>query len=157
GQTVAMQFGYDGAGVTVAVADSGLDTGDADNIHPDLFGRVAALFYYGSLGNASDEHGHGTHCAGIIAGNGATGEMDETGALYGLGVAPRANIVAQRVFDADGNFEAPPTYGDLTRDAVRAGAVIGSNSWGDDTQGRYDISAMEFDALVRDADELAVG
>jgi len=40
----------------------------------------------------------------------------------------------------------------LTTDAVRSGADIGSNSWGDDTQGRYDISAMEFDALVRDAD-----
>ncbi|MHC5112537.1 MAG: S8 family serine peptidase, partial [Planctomycetota bacterium] len=41
--------------------------------------------------------------------------------------------------------------------AVRAGAEIGSNSWGDDTQGRYDISAMEFDALVRDADALTAG
>ena len=45
----------------------------------------------------------------------------------------------------------------MTRDAVRAGADIGSNSWGDDTQGRYDISAAEFDALVRDADELMDG
>jgi hypothetical protein len=40
---------------------------------------------------------------------------------------------------------------------VRAGADIGSNSWGDDTQGRYDLSAAEFDALVRDADALAPG
>ena len=38
------------------------------------------------------------------------------------------------------------------RDAVRSGAYVGSNSWGDDTQGRYDLSAAEFDALVRDAD-----
>ncbi len=45
----------------------------------------------------------------------------------------------------------------LTRDAVRAGADVGSNSWGDDTQGRYDFSAMEFDELVRDADALTLG
>ena len=56
-----------------------------------------------------------------------------------------------------GNYEAPPSYETLTRHATRAGAVIGSNSWGDDTQGRYDVSAMEFDALVRDADALAGG
>jgi hypothetical protein len=30
--------------------------------------------------------------------------------------------------------------------------MIGSNSWGDDVQGRYDLSAATFDALVRDAD-----
>ena len=49
-------------------------------------------------------------------------------------------------------FEPPPSNEKLTRDATRAGAVIGSNSWGEDTQGSYDLSAMEFDALVRDAD-----
>src|SRR5205085_6386398 len=54
-------------------------------------------------------------------------------------------------------FAAPSSFEKLTRDAKRAGAEIGSNSWGDDTQGRYDTSAMEFDALVRDADALALG
>jgi subtilisin family serine protease len=157
GQTLAQEFGYDGHGVTVAVADTGLDTGEVDDMHPDLAGRVTGLFYYGNLTGASDEHGHGTHVAGIIGGNGATGETDEAGALYGLGVASGVNIVAQRIFDADGNYEAPPSNETLTRDAVRAGAEIGSNSWGDDTQGRYDLSAMEFDGLVRDADELAAG
>ncbi len=168
--TIVQDLGYDGRGVTVAVADSGLHTGEKETMHPDLAGRVDALFYYGSLQDASDEHSHGTHVAGIIAGNGATGETDESGgeliefldpdelpsgrkpALYGLGVAPGAHLVAQRIFDGAGNYEAPPTYEVLTHDAVRAGAVIGSNSWGDDTQGRYDLSAAEFDALVRDAD-----
>ena len=145
-------LGFDGRGVTVSVADSGLNNGDAASMHPDLRGRVDAFFYYGRLTDASDEHSHGTHVAGIVAGNGATGEMDDTGALYGLGVAPMAHIIGQRIFDGVGGYEAPPTYETLTRDAVRAGAVIGSNSWGDDTHGRYDISAAEFDALVRDAD-----
>ena len=141
----------------MAVPDSGLNNGDAATMHPDLFGRVPAFFYYGTLTDAADEHSHGTHVAGIIAGNGATGETDEFGALYGLGVAPRARIIPQRIFDGLGNYEAPPSFERLTRDAVRAGADIGSNSWGDDTQGRYDLSAAEFDALVRDADSLAPG
>src|SRR5437773_106368 len=150
-RTLTQQLGFDGSGVTVAVADTGLDNGDAATMHPDLAGRVDAFLHYGSLTNAADEHSHGTHVTGIIAGNAATGETDENGALYGLGVAPAAHIVVQRVFDADGNDELPALE-TLTHDAVRAGAVIGSNSWGDDVQGRYNLEAAEFDALVRDAD-----
>lgn len=150
--TYVQSLGYDGSGVVVGVADSGLHYGDVSVMHPDLLGRVDALFYYGALTDPSDEHGHGTHVTGIIAGNGATGELDDYGALWGLGVAPGAHVIMQRIFDGEGNYEAPPSYLDLTRDAVQAGADIGSNSWGDDTQGRYDISAAEFDALVRDAD-----
>lgn len=149
--TATQQLGYDGRGVVVSVADSGLDNGDAETMHPDLAGRVDAFLYYGSLDSAADEHSHGTHVTGIIAGDGTTGEADAAGALYGLGVAPKAHIVVQRVFDAAGTDELPE-YETLTRDAVRAGAVIGSNSWGDDVQGRYDLSAAQFDALVRDAD-----
>ncbi|MGC8742279.1 MAG: S8 family serine peptidase [Verrucomicrobiia bacterium] len=151
------QLGFDGRGVTVAVADSGLNNGDAQTMHPDLFGRVDDFFYYGNLTDAADEHSHGTHVTGIIAGNASTGEKDENGYLYGLGVAPAAHIVAQRIFDGVGNYEPPPTFEVLTRDAVNSGAVIGSNSWGDDTQGRYDLSAAEFDALVRDANAMLPG
>ncbi len=150
--TLTQALGYDGSGVVVAVADSGLHLGDAELMHPDLFGRVDAFFFYGELEDASDEHSHGTHVMGIVAGNGATGEIDDYGALWGLGVAPGAHVVAQRMFDGDGGYQAPPSFGALTADAVGAGADIGSNSWGDDTQGGYDLSAMEFDALVRDAD-----
>ena len=146
------QLGFDGDGVIVAVADSGLDDGVAATMHPDMLGRTPAFFHYGQLDSAADEHSHGTHCAGIIAGNGSLGETDENGFLFGLGVAPGASIVGQRIFDGIGNYEPPPTMETLTRDAVRAGAVIGSNSWGEDTQGRYDTFAQEFDALVRDAD-----
>ena len=145
-------LGFDGEGVSVAVADSGLNLGEGEEMHIDLDGRVDAFFYYGNLLDASDEHSHGTHVTGIIAGNGAGAETDEAGYLYGLGIAPKAHIVAQRIFDGLGGYEAPPSMAKLTTDAVRAGAEIGSNSWGEDTQGRYDIFAMEFDALVRDAD-----
>jgi hypothetical protein len=160
GQNVLLtqSLGYDGNGVKVAVADSGLNNGDAATMHPDLLGRTPSFFYYGSLADAADEHSHGTHVSGIIAGNGATGETDDNGFLYGLGVAPGASIIAQRIFDDVGNFEAPAGgFEQLTRDATGAGADIGSNSWGDDTQGAYDASAMEFDELVRDANSLMLG
>ena len=68
---VVHQLGFDGRGVTVAVADSGLHNGDAATMHPDLAGRVDAFFFYGSLSDAADEHSHGTHVTGIIAGNAA--------------------------------------------------------------------------------------
>jgi subtilisin family serine protease len=151
------ELGFDGRGVVVSVADSGLNRGDAESMHPDLKDRVDAFFYYGQLENAADEHGHGTHVAGIIAGNGAVGETDENGFLYGLGVAPGSHVIAQRVFDGRGIFSGPFDNEVLTRDAVHSGAVIGSNSWGEDTQGRYDLSAAEFDALVRDADSQTPG
>jgi len=156
-RTITQQLGFTGKGVIVAVPDSGLDLGSSEDIHPDLAGRVEAFFFYDDLDSAADEHSHGTHVTGIIAGNAATGEMDEAGYLFGLGVAPEAGIVAQRIFDGAGNYKPPESSEQLTRDAVRSGAKIGSNSWGDDVQGRYDLSAAEFDALVRDADALSPG
>ena len=159
--TYVQSLGYDGSGVVVSVADSGLHLGTAAAMHPDLFGRVDAFMWYGYLTDASDEHSHGTHVAGIVAGNGATGEVDDYGALWGLGVASGAHLVVQRLFDAEGGYapdgDAAFSFGRLTREAKNAGADIGSNSWGDDTQGRYDLSAMEFDALVRDADSTTPG
>jgi subtilisin family serine protease len=76
------------------------------------------------LTDGSDGYGHGTHCAGIVAGNAATGETDpDTGAFYGLGVASGASLFIERIFDADANEVSPaPSDADLTRDAVRAGA-----------------------------------
>src|SRR5690606_3264334 len=84
-------------------------------------------------------------------------ETDSNGALYGLGVASGARIVVQRIFDSFGTYEPPPSFETLTRHATSAGAVIGNNSWGDDVNGRYDVSAAEFDELVRDANFLEPG
>ena len=71
---------------------------------------------------------------------------------------PSANLFVERIFDATG-FQVNPFPADeqLTRDAVRNGAHIGSNSWGSDVQGEYDTDASQFDELVRDADALTPG
>ena len=158
--TVSQQLGFGGAGVTVCVADTGLDSGDTNSMHPDLSGRVTGFKYYGNnIFDGSDGYGHGTHVAGIVAGNAATGETDpDFGWLYGLGVAPEAKLFIQRLFDDEANPASPfPSDETLTRDAVQNGADIGSNSWGNDVQGEYDSDASQFDELVRDADNSTPG
>ena len=157
--TVTQQLGFNGSNVTVCVADTGLDTGDTNDMHPDLSGRVTGFQYYGSLTDGSDGYGHGTHCAGIVAGNAATGETDpDSGQFYGLGVASGANLFVERIFDDNANPVNPfPSDETLTHDAVRHGAKIGSNSWGNDVQGDYDTDAAQFDELVRDADAGTAG
>jgi serine protease AprX len=82
------QQGITGGGVTVAVLDSGV-AADADLVQPA--NRILASVNFADQPLASDPGGHGTHIAGIIAGNGSRsgGEV--------VGIAPQANIVDVRV------------------------------------------------------------
>lgn len=83
--------GASGRGVGVAVIDSGV----AD--HPDLAGRIVAHVDLTGEASNGDPGGHGTHVAGLIAGDGSA----SSGAF--TGVAPQANIVSVRVIDATGH------------------------------------------------------
>jgi subtilisin family serine protease len=86
--------GARGAGVTIAVLDTGVDLA-----HPDLQGKLLAGTDYVKTGDGcpgpQDENGHGSHVAGIAAANTGNG----TGTA---GVAPDAKILPVRVLDADG-------------------------------------------------------
>ncbi|KDN16920.1 S8 family serine peptidase [Amycolatopsis rifamycinica] len=83
----AWQAGYTGRGVTVGLLDTGVR---AD--HPDLAGKVVeAKDFTGTRPDASDDLGHGTHVAGIIAGTGAA-----SGGRY-RGVAPDARLISGKV------------------------------------------------------------
>ena len=157
--TVTEQLGFGGQGVTVCVCDTGLDTGDTNTMHPDVRGRVTGFKFYPPLTDGSDGYGHGTHCAGIVAGNAATGETDpNSGAWYGLGNANQASLFIERIFDTNANEVSPaPSDETLTQDAVNNSAQIGANSWGNDVNGEYDTDASQFDELVRDADSVTPG
>lgn len=101
---VTRALGFDGRGVTVAVVDTGIDLANAD-----FAGRIVAEQCYCSgccpngsseqsgAGSAADDHGHGTHVAGIIAGGGASAPM---------GIAPAARIVAVKVMDRNNRFSS---------------------------------------------------
>ncbi|HEY0068805.1 MAG TPA: S8 family peptidase [Chloroflexia bacterium] len=81
-----------GNGIGVAVVDSGVNAS-----HPDLQGRVTAQVNFGATQqDTADAYGHGTHVAGIIAGNGAA-----SGGRY-VGIAPKANLVNVKVSDEQG-------------------------------------------------------
>lgn len=85
-----------GRGALIAVVDTGVDVH-----HPDLESRIVAhsdADFVDSSSNdgAQDEHGHGTHVAGIAAAVANNG-------IGVAGVAPRAKILPVRVLDSDGS------------------------------------------------------
>jgi serine protease AprX len=98
---VAWAAGLDGTGVGIAIIDSGIYS------HPDLIGKnpgQSRVVYRQSFigGNQFDDFGHGTHVAGIVAGNG--GLSSGTGAYHTYrGIAPNASILDLRVLDVNGS------------------------------------------------------
>ncbi|MEV1159859.1 type VII secretion-associated serine protease mycosin [Micromonospora chokoriensis] len=101
-----------GQGVVVAVLDTGVEA-----THPDLRGRVlAGGRSYGASGDArSDENGHGTHMAGIIAAKASQDGVD--------GIAPGAKILPIKLSkDGGANTDAAIALG--IRMAVDGGAKV---------------------------------
>ncbi|WP_341717109.1 S8 family serine peptidase [Micromonospora sp. FIMYZ51] len=86
GAPAAYEAGFTGAGVTVAVIDSGVDL-----THPDLADVVTEAVSFLPETDAVDRFGHGTHVASTIAGSGAASD-----GRY-RGVAPDATLVSAKV------------------------------------------------------------
>ena len=90
--------GYTGAGVLIALIDTGVRLD-----HADLAGRLwdggsdypnhGYDFYYHD-NDPSDDRGHGTHVAGTICGTGASGSQ--------TGIAPDATIMVLKAFNSEG-------------------------------------------------------
>ena len=98
---VKQALGYRRSGIDEKTAGKGvcaaiLDTGIAR--HPDLDGRIADFKdFTGRKSACCDDSGHGTHVAGILAGNGKL-----SAGMYS-GMAPAATLLAAKVLDRSGN------------------------------------------------------
>ena len=116
--------GLEGRGIRVGVIDTGITLN-----HPDFAGRIIKFRDFVSKRPlAYDDHGHGTHVAGTVAGSNTSGRL--------IGVAPGAELIIAKSFNSRGNtidadlllsmqWMADPDDNPETDD----GAHIVNNSW----------------------------
>jgi serine protease AprX len=91
-------MGYTGAGIGVAIVDSGVTSWHDDLTGANRTGQRVAHFkdFVNGRTTAYDDWGHGTHIAGIVAGNG----YDSRGTRESI--APDAKIIALKALKSDG-------------------------------------------------------
>lgn len=104
GADIARSLGYDGTGVGVAVIDSGVNpVWDLTQAGASKVSRVVYNQNFDASDNTTNDlYGHGTHVAGIIAGNGGSSTCGNCDVTF-RGIAPNANIVNLRVLDQNGS------------------------------------------------------
>jgi len=135
-------LGYPITGSTqvVAIADTGLDSGDPDNIIPDFAGRVLTIYDAAGDNDPSDPDnddlgGHGTHVAGSVASSGVMSGSDPANHYYDgsyAGMAPEAKIHFESIGKVS-IFGGGLSYDSITNMADRSyqdGARVWTNSWG---------------------------
>ncbi|WP_420454126.1 S8 family serine peptidase [Rubrivirga sp.] len=132
---------FSGQGVAVVVNDSGIDATHADlpygtkvleNVQAvtnlNAFSTLLPITYLEGTPNTDTNSGHGTHCAGTVAGLGV-----RSAGLY-EGVAPGASLIGYGsggglfILDGLGGFDYAITHQFSFEDPIR---VI-TNSWGSD-------------------------
>jgi len=91
--------GYTGSGIVVAVIDTGVNYNHTD-IKDNMWDGGSSYPYHGydfvnGDNNPMDDNGHGSHCAGTVAGYGTNGTQ--------TGIAKSAKIMALKVLDDEGS------------------------------------------------------
>ncbi len=146
----------------VGLADTGVDDGFQNSGHLDLRFRK----YFGTnfststptCGTSTSVHrdcsGHGTHVAGIIAGDASTLIEDGADYLLGRGVAPLAGVFSTK-FPNNSDWTG---LDDWVNDAASNGVTIQNHSFNEywtspSVSGIYSAVTRRYDILVRDADE----
>ena len=141
-----------GQGQVVAVADTGLDTGNTSTLSPDFGGRLNTADALGRSGDWSDPCGHGTHVAGTVLGNGVRSGSNPGTHSYTAsfaGMAPEAHLIFQSIADSSCNLTGiPADLNTLFGQAYSQGARIHTNSWGASSNGEYDAMAQEVDQFI---------
>lgn len=171
------RLGLYGTNQIVAVADTGLDTGDAASIgigtvgtiHPDFRGRILAAYSVNDRDGGAwsdpdnkDTQGHGTHVVGSVLGSGlASGAIPTTASYAGshAGVAPEALLVFQSSLNKASDLFATKYRTDfyqLFDEAYALGARIHTNSWGSSAYGGYTTHSRAVDRFMWDHPDLLV-
>jgi hypothetical protein len=139
-------FTETGKGQVIAVADTGVDAN-----HPDLQNNDLQAAAWGRPGDTSDPHGHGTHVAGTILGDGSASH----GAIKGI--APGATLFFQSLLDdKDQLVELDLRLPDLLQQAYDNKARILNLSWGGPTEAYYTPDSTMVDEFVFDHPEMLV-
>ncbi|MDP6325399.1 MAG: S8 family serine peptidase, partial [Candidatus Thalassarchaeaceae archaeon] len=148
----AWNIGLNGSGVIIGVADSGieLDHGCFRENATEV-GEVGAehrkVVFVNTTIDDGDHAGHenykhGTHIAGTLVCDLWNGNVSE-----GTSPSHGARVLFQDVVNESGWSE--PTVDWLLAEALANGAVIHSDSWGDDTEA-YTLRSAEFDLWHRE-------
>ena len=136
GAPSAWAAGLNGAGVKVAVLDTG-----ADLNHPDLADRVSESVSFVPGEDASDGHGHGTHTLSTVGGSGAaSGGLEK-------GVAPGANLIVGKVLGNDGSGDDPWVIAGMEWAAAQGAKVISMSLGGSDPSDGTDPMSVALDRL----------
>jgi subtilisin family serine protease len=138
GAPAAWERGLTGAGVRVAVLDTGIDTD-----HPDLAGKTAVSKDFTGSGGVEDGHGHGTHVASIITGTGAA-----SGGKY-RGVAPDVSLAVGKVLDDSGWGTDDGVLAGMRWAAAESGAKVVSMSLGGEPTDGQDPMSVAVNTLSR--------
>ncbi|WP_158578566.1 S8 family peptidase [Spongiactinospora rosea] len=144
GAPEAWKSGFDGKGVKVAVLDTGIDRN-----HPDLRGKVTEARNFTKDPSAADGHGHGTHVAATIAGQGV-------GAIARKGVAPGAELVVGKVLDHSGSGSDSEVLAGMEWAAREAKADVVSMSLGGAVTDGTDPLSVAVDTLSAETGALFV-
>ena len=139
-------FTLDGSGEMLAIADTGLDRD-----HPDISGRVAAVYTQFGLDTspADTNGGHGTHVTLTAVGDGS-------GDTSSKGIAPSAGVTMYALeHDPTGVFGRQGSIYDLLLDAKQKTARIAINAWGlNGNYGEYTADSRSVDQFVHDESTL---
>ena len=158
--------GLDGSGIVVTVGDTGLDNGiNNTGMHPDFKDHIKGILSFplpasgcswtspsnpGACDDtAEDDHGHGTHVAGSVLGDGTDWSNVQ-------GMAPEAQLLVHSLEHNGGLGGIPNDLGDMFDLAVANGSRVHTNSWGSSVAGYYTTSSMQSDLSALEHDNLVI-